>query len=57
MTLKDKCVYIYLYECPCAPLADLHANPLANVVCTQIGPEWLPRALYENKIQSIFNQA
>ena len=49
--------YIYLYKCVWVSLANLVANPLANEVCTQIAPRWLPLGLYKNRIQSNNNQA
>ena len=57
---KNKVVnmfYIYFYKCPWVPLADRVSNPLANEVCTQIAPIWLPLGLYKNRIQSNNNQA
>ena len=57
---KELWIYLftYFYVCTTVPLSGFPANPLANEVCTQIGPRWLPLALfYENRIQSNNNQA
>ena len=53
-------IYLFTYfeKCRSVPLRDYLANPLADVVSTQIGSLWLPiQPLHENRFQSNNNQA
>ena len=50
-------LFMYFYKFCCVPLTDLLANPVANEESTQIGPLWLPLAVYKNIIQLNNNQA